>query len=339
MRWSIFILRRCCVINEQNLCIFDGEIVDILPIGDNVYFSLNSVASVLGIANPRTSIDTSDADYIVRLKNSDVGKTYSRKLNNNGELFLTEAGMYKLVLRSNKPKAEKFQKWVTKEILPNIRRTGRYETPEYKLMLEAKEEIAGLKQMLLDSGVLRTNVNPRYTFDRLYVRYKIATNDDSPRGFYDAIGNYFGIAVPYSSTIKTTVKDWILAKINIDDLQAFIIGIESNMIVKSQRGYYVNLNGFGSNNVEWNKVVNEFNGRCAYCGTETALIPEHIVPQSVMSIESPEKTDLVQNIVCACGSCNGAKGKQDMTEWFEGYYSFTEQRLRKIQNHIKKYEV
>ena len=42
--------------------------------------------------------------------------------------IINESGLYTLIIRSNKPEARKFRKWVTSEVLPAIRRTGRYET-------------------------------------------------------------------------------------------------------------------------------------------------------------------------------------------------------------------
>lgn len=89
-------------------------------------FHLNTIAEYLGIANPRASVNIEDSDYVIKVDNSVVSFTYNRILNNRGELFLTEAGFYRLVLRSNKPKAEKFIKWVTKEVIPTIRKTGHY---------------------------------------------------------------------------------------------------------------------------------------------------------------------------------------------------------------------
>ncbi|MEG2247037.1 MAG: BRO family protein [Romboutsia sp.] len=44
-----------------------------------------------------------------------------RKLNNAGENFLTESGVYKFIFKSRKEEAEKFQDWVTEEVLPAIR--------------------------------------------------------------------------------------------------------------------------------------------------------------------------------------------------------------------------
>jgi len=42
-------------------------------------------------------------------------------------LVINESGLYALILRSNKPRAREFRKWVTNEVLPSLRRTGRYE--------------------------------------------------------------------------------------------------------------------------------------------------------------------------------------------------------------------
>lgn len=42
---------------------------------------------------------------------------------------IDEPGLYRLILRSDKPQAEPFMEWVTSEVIPTIRKTGRYETP------------------------------------------------------------------------------------------------------------------------------------------------------------------------------------------------------------------
>ena len=69
---------------------------------------------------------TSGQKLVWKLNNSIVGISYNRTLHNTGELFLTEAGLYRLICKSEKPIAEKFQKWVCKEVLPSIRKTGSY---------------------------------------------------------------------------------------------------------------------------------------------------------------------------------------------------------------------
>ncbi len=45
-------------------------------------------------------------------------------------IWISEAGLYTLVMRSRKPEAKTFQLWVTKEVLPSIRRNGGYMTAE-----------------------------------------------------------------------------------------------------------------------------------------------------------------------------------------------------------------
>ena len=41
-------------------------------------------------------------------------------------LVVNEAGLYSLILRSRKPEAQRFKRWITHEVLPSIRKTGRY---------------------------------------------------------------------------------------------------------------------------------------------------------------------------------------------------------------------
>lgn len=55
---------------------------------------------------------------------SDSSPNNSIKINNNGMKFINESGLYTLIARSNKPEARRFQRWVTSEVLPSIRKTG-----------------------------------------------------------------------------------------------------------------------------------------------------------------------------------------------------------------------
>ena len=71
---------------------------------------------------------TFNNNQVVVIKNSDLHDMHFRKLNNRGEKFLTESGVYKLIFKSDKKEAEKFQDWVTDEVSPNIRKTGGYIT-------------------------------------------------------------------------------------------------------------------------------------------------------------------------------------------------------------------
>jgi len=52
--------------------------------------------------------------------------------------IISESGLYKLIMRSDKPQAKAFQDWVTKEVLPSIRKTGAYVTGQASLVENPK---------------------------------------------------------------------------------------------------------------------------------------------------------------------------------------------------------
>jgi prophage antirepressor-like protein len=42
-------------------------------------------------------------------------------------VFVTEPGLYSMIIRSNKPEAKKFKRWITHEVIPQLRKTGFYD--------------------------------------------------------------------------------------------------------------------------------------------------------------------------------------------------------------------
>ena len=76
----------------------------------------------------RRHIQDMNEDQVIKLTNFNVQDMNFRKLHNTGENFLKEAGVYKLIFKSRKPEAERFQDWVTDTVLPSIRKTGEYST-------------------------------------------------------------------------------------------------------------------------------------------------------------------------------------------------------------------
>lgn len=64
---------------------------------------------------------------LLKLDDDEKGTKIIRTLGGDQEmLVINESGLYTLILRSNKPEAKKFKKWVTSEVLPSIRKTGSY---------------------------------------------------------------------------------------------------------------------------------------------------------------------------------------------------------------------
>lgn len=72
---------------------------------------------------------------------------------------VNESGLYSLTLTSRKPQAKRFKKWITKDVIPTIRRTGKYElakveAPQSKFPIPSLEEISTLLDLTLGKAGL-----------------------------------------------------------------------------------------------------------------------------------------------------------------------------------------
>ena len=116
----------------NDLMIFEGNNVEVFELNGQVLFNPKHVAEILDIMDVKSSIRGFSEKQVVKVKNSDVHNMHFRKLNNAGENFLTESGVYKLVFKSHKPNAEKFTDWIADEVLPALRKTGHYAMQKQK---------------------------------------------------------------------------------------------------------------------------------------------------------------------------------------------------------------
>ena len=87
-------------------------------------FCLADVCNVIGIANAR--------NVKTRLEDDDVRQmdTVDALGRNQQVTFVTESGLYDVIIRSDSEKAKPFRKWVTSEVLPSIRKHGAYMTSD-----------------------------------------------------------------------------------------------------------------------------------------------------------------------------------------------------------------
>lgn len=94
----------------------------------------SDVCEVLGIQNVRQAVD--------RLDPLSVCQTYAQ--NSRGQMRKTwavdESGFYELVLGSQKPEAREFKRWVTREVLPQIRQDGLYVQPSMPEALRVRAD-------------------------------------------------------------------------------------------------------------------------------------------------------------------------------------------------------
>lgn len=134
------------------LMIFEDREVEVFEWNGKVLFNPRHVGECLDISpeGVRKAITRMNENQVIKLTNSKVTDGNFRKLHNTGENFLTESGVYKLIFKSKKKEAEKFQDWVTDEVLPSIRKYGMYATDDLlndpDLMIKAANRIKEEKE-------------------------------------------------------------------------------------------------------------------------------------------------------------------------------------------------
>lgn len=91
--------------------------VRVVMVGNDPWFYGTDVAKALGYENPARDVQRHCKKVNKFSPTESVGTPYN---------IIPESDVYRLVMRSNLPNAEKFQDWVVEEVLPSIRKTGQY---------------------------------------------------------------------------------------------------------------------------------------------------------------------------------------------------------------------
>ena len=120
----------------DNLMIFEsqdfGTIKTILKDGEPIFLA-NPLSEILGYSKTNSMVRRSDDDEKMEISSKEVGDILGCTLHELGIskfapsiMFITESGLYNAILGSDKKEAKKFKRWVTSEVLPQIRKTGGY---------------------------------------------------------------------------------------------------------------------------------------------------------------------------------------------------------------------
>lgn len=115
---------------------FEEQAVRVVMRGDDPWFVAADVCRVLEIANPRDALTRLDEDEKDVATTDTLGGAQKVSI-------INESGLYALVLTSRKEAARRFRKWITAEVLPAIRRTGRYVAPDAPEPSDA-DQVAGM---------------------------------------------------------------------------------------------------------------------------------------------------------------------------------------------------
>ena len=122
-----------------------GEVKTIIK-DDEVWFIGREIATILGYGNGNVkskALSNAISDHIeeedkIKLNYDECKKLFrvyqnddpTFKINSNGMTIINESGLYSLILSSKLPQAKEFKRWVTREVLPSIRKHGAYMTPQ-----------------------------------------------------------------------------------------------------------------------------------------------------------------------------------------------------------------
>lgn len=149
---------------------FENMAVRTLGTPEHPLFVALDVCSALGYAKARNAVAQHvDPEDLIK---SDIDTNGGRQTIN----CVNESGLYALIFGSKLESAKRFKRWVTSEVLPAIRKTGRY---------EAQETITPAEQRAIQREVAirahKTSSNYRTIYRAIKARYQIARYDQLPR--------------------------------------------------------------------------------------------------------------------------------------------------------------
>lgn len=132
------------VARTVNLFNFEGFDVRVVLVDGEPWFSARDVAEGLGYSNPQKAV----RDHCKSPRPVGVNDSFTLGPSAN---IIPERDVYRLVMRSKMPQAERFEEWVVSEVLPSIRKTGGYTAPAQPADLSKLE----ILQMALESEKAR----------------------------------------------------------------------------------------------------------------------------------------------------------------------------------------
>lgn len=191
---------------------------------------------------------------------------------------------------------------------------------------------------LLEQPLFKIHENASREYDKLMIDFEdamesigIINNCKNQYTFFNKeFENWTGVNF---GDKKINKKQYWLNFYGIDNIKQFIFGIKQTIIVKSFNGNWISSAGIYSNKIEWNKILNDFNHKCAYCGNDEMLMADHMIPQS-----KDNSTDKVYNLVPCCQKCNSEKGAMSFKDWLE-VKKVSKERIDKIKIHWYKYKI
>ena len=146
---------------------FENHTIRAVSKNGEAWFVAEDVCSVLGLTNPSMALKALDEDEYSKFNLGNSGR------GNPNVNIINESGLYALILKSRKLEAKRFRKWVTSEVLPAIRKTGKYsvsQSPAFRLE-NGQEYILSVDQNKL-------NIKPKKAYNEDIIR-ALSNPDDT----------------------------------------------------------------------------------------------------------------------------------------------------------------
>lgn len=139
-----------------------------------LWFIGKDVAAVLDYKNPSKAIPQHVDEEDRQKQNIPTAQ--------NGKLvaatwLINESGLYSLILSSKLPKAKAFKRWVTSEVLPSIRRTGKYEAAAQAVPISDDEPVTDFTQLEFDQRIRIAAIIASCRRERLQLVAKVLSLD------------------------------------------------------------------------------------------------------------------------------------------------------------------
>ncbi|MFC9786470.1 BRO family protein [Rhodococcus sp. NPDC127528] len=99
---------------------YEDAQVRVLEVAGEPWFVLTDLCAVLGLGSPHKVAERIDADA------RNLAPVIDSRGRTQQATIVSESGMYEIVIRSDKPEAAAFRRWITSDVLPSIRKTGSY---------------------------------------------------------------------------------------------------------------------------------------------------------------------------------------------------------------------
>lgn len=161
--------------------VFEGHRVRVVMIDGEPWFVGKDVCETLGIANHNDALGRLDDD-----ERQGVGITDPLG-NRQTATAINESGLYSLILTSRKPEAKKFKKWVTSEVLPEIRKTGSFGAIDMRDPKQLAAAAAQLVQITQEQKVIIQEQKEKIaTLEPKAVAFDSFLNEGGTFGFQEA---------------------------------------------------------------------------------------------------------------------------------------------------------